>query len=125
VGFFDPRPRRAVAGMFHFPRCDAKKDSGVRTLVLSVFGTSRRPETQIKGIVRKNAGVLKIICGSGNVSSEMERKARRRIFRDSTVMGELGALPKKITSADLVDANSRIQTSETSGKAPSVPFQCH
>jgi hypothetical protein len=68
--------------------CHAKKDGGVRTLVLSVFGTSWRPETQIKGTVRKSAGVLQIICGSGNVSSEMERKAQRRTFCDSMLMGE-------------------------------------
>jgi hypothetical protein len=93
VGFFDLR--RAVAGMLRFRRCDAKNDGGVRTLVLSVSGTSWRPETQIKGTVRKSAGVLKIICGSGNVSSEMERKAQRRTFRDSTLMGEAKGATEK------------------------------
>jgi hypothetical protein len=120
MGFFDLR--RAVAGMLHFLRCDAKKDGGVRTLVLSVFRTSGWPETQIKGTMRKSGGVLQIICWSRNVSSGMERKAQRRTFRDSTLMGEAGCYRKRLL-LQTPSAGSRLL--RLLEKRQGVPFWCH
>jgi hypothetical protein len=62
--------------------------------------------------VRKGAGVLKIICGSGIVSSEMERKAQRRTFRDSTLMGE---------ARGATFCRRQVRGPDFSGKAPGRP----